>query len=70
MTCSEKICRIASEITGLPAEDFSTSSPSIDLLDLTEIILDVEQEFDLIFEDDEFIKDVNDLIYQVEALTV
>ena len=41
----------------------------IDSLDLTEIILEVEDEFDLIVEDEESIHTLNDLISRVDALT-
>ena len=40
----------------------------VDSLDLTEIILEVEEEFDLIVEDEESIHTIADLIDRVDAL--
>ncbi len=71
MSNYEKICGIVSDVTGLPAEtiaeDPSSCQNRIDSLDLTEIILEVEEEFDLIVEDEEHIFSIGDLIAQVEA---
>ena len=55
---------IARAITG-----YDSCDRRIDSLDLTEIILEVEDEFDLIVEDEESIHTLNDLISCVDALT-
>ena len=65
MSNGERIMDIARAITG---EGFCDRR--IDSLDLTEIILEVEDEFDLIVEDEESIHTLNDLISCVDALTV
>ncbi len=64
MSNGERIMDIARAITG---ED--SCDRRIDSLDLTEIILEVEDEFDLIVEDEESIHTLNDLISCVDALT-
>ena len=64
MSNGERIMDIARTITG---ED--SCDRRIDSLDLTEIILEVEDEFDLIVEDEESIHTLNDLISCVDALT-
>lgn len=71
MTSMEKICGIVSEVTGIAADaiaqDPATCQGKLDSLDLTEIILEVEEEFDMIVEDDEHITSVAELIHCVEA---
>lgn len=71
MTSMEKICGIVSEVTGIAADtiaqDPATCQEKLDSLDLTEIILEVEEEFDMIVEDDEHITSVAELIRCVEA---
>ena len=74
MTSMEKICGIVSEVTGIAADtipqiaqDPATCQGKLDSLDLTEIILEVEEEFDMIVEDDEHITSVAELIRCVEA---
>lgn len=64
MSNGERIMDIARAITGEGPCD-----RRIDSLDLTEIILEVEDEFDLIVEDEESIHTLNDLISRVDALT-
>lgn len=64
MSNGERIMDIARAIAG---ED--SCDRRIDSLDLTEIILEVEDEFDLIVEDEESIHTLNDLISCVDALT-
>lgn len=70
MTSMEKICGIVSEVTGIAADaiaqDPATCQGKLDSLDLTEIILEVEEEFDMIVEDDEHITSVAELIRCVE----
>ncbi len=67
----ERICGIVSEVTGIAADAIAENpgacQGAIDSLDLTEIILEVEEEFDLIVEDEEHITSVAELIRQVEA---
>lgn len=71
MSDYEKICGIVSAITGVPAEaiakDPASCEARIDSLDLTEIILEVEEEFDLIVEDEEEIRTIRDILQRVEA---
>ena len=64
MSNGERIMDVARAITGEGSCD-----RRIDSLDLTEIILEVEDEFDLIVEDEESIHTLNDLISRVDALT-
>lgn len=71
MTNMERICGIVSEVTGIAADtiagDPAVCQSEIDTLDLTEIILEVEEQFDMIVEDDEHITSVAELIRCVEA---
>lgn len=71
MTNTEKICGIVSEVTGISADtianDPAACQNKIDSLDLTEIILELEEQFDMILEDDESITSVAELIRHVEA---
>ncbi|MBQ7113470.1 MAG: acyl carrier protein [Clostridia bacterium] len=71
MTKLEKICGIVSEVTGIAADSIAEDPAScqgiVDSLDLTEIILEVEEAFDMIVEDDEHITSVAELIRCVEA---
>ena len=71
MSDYEKICGIVSGIIGVPAETIARDPKSvesnIDSLDLTEIILEVEEEFDLIVEDEEQIRTIDDILHRVEA---
>ncbi len=72
MSDFERICGIVSEVTGVCADDIvknpSSCEEKIDSLDMTEIILEVEEEFDLIVDDEEHIRTINDLFERVEAL--
>lgn len=63
MSVSKKICDIARQIAGDCAENTVVES-----LDLTEIILEVEEEFDLIVEDEENIHTIGELITLVDAM--
>ena len=67
----ERICGIVSEVTGIAVDtiagDPAACQSEIDTLDLTEIILEVEEQFDMIVEDDEHITSVAELIRCVEA---
>ena len=71
MTNMERICGIVSEVTGIAADtiagDPAACQSEIDTLDLTEIILEVEEQFDMIVEDDEHITSVAELIRCVEV---
>lgn len=71
MSDFERICGIVSEVTGVCADDIaknpSSCESAIDSLDMTEIILEVEEEFDLIVDDEEHIRTINDLFERVEA---
>lgn len=64
MSNGERIMDIARAIAGE-----SCCDKCIDSLDLTEIILEVEDQFDLIVEDENSIHTINDLINCVDALT-
>ena len=71
MSDYEKICGIISSITGMPAEaiqrDPASLAERIDSLDMTEIILEVEEEFYLIVEDEDQIRTIDDILHRVEA---
>lgn len=71
MSDFERICGIVSEVIGVCADDIAKNPSSceekIDSLDMTEIILEVEEEFDLIVDDEEHIRTINDLFERVEA---
>lgn len=71
MTKLEKICGIVSDVTGIEADmiakDPASCQGAIDSLDLTEIILEVEEAFDMIVEDEEHITNIAELIRCVEA---
>jgi len=71
MSDYEKICGIVSDVIGVPAETIAKDPRSvesnIDSLDLTEIILEVEEAFDLIVEDEEHIRSIYDILQRVEA---
>ncbi|MBE5785641.1 MAG: acyl carrier protein [Clostridiales bacterium] len=71
MTKLEKICGIVSDVTGIAADaiaqDPASCQGAIDSLDLTEIIFEVEEAFDMIVEDEEHITNVAELIRCVEA---
>ena len=71
MTNMERICGIVSEVTGIAADtiagDPAACQSEIDTLDLTAIILEFEEQFDMIVEDDEHITSVAELIRCVEA---
>lgn len=71
MSTEAKICGIASEVTGVPAERIAANPASlngrIDSLDLTEIILEVEEQFDVIIDHEEDINGIDDLIAFVNA---
>ena len=71
MSNSERILGIARRIAGMPPEaeaDPHMVDKQVDSLDLTEIILEIEEEFDLIVEDEESIHTIDDLIDRVDAL--
>ena len=71
MSNTEKLCDIVSEVTGVPAAAIASDPTSlngrIDSLDMTEIILEVEEAFDLIVENEEAIHGINDLFKIVNA---
>lgn len=71
MSDYEKICGIVSEVIGVPAEAVASDPQSFEArigsLDLTEIILEIEEEFDLIVEDEENIRTISDILQRVEA---
>ena len=67
----ERIRSIVHDITGIPTELITADTPTeklnVDSLDMTEIIMAVEDEFDIVIENDESIHTVRDLINCVEA---
>lgn len=71
MSDYEKICGIVGNIIGVPAETIAKDpkrfESSIGSLDLTEIILEVEEEFDLIVENEDQIRSIHDILQRVEA---
>lgn len=71
MTKLEQICGIVSDVTGIAADtiaqDPTSCQGAIDSLDLTEIILEVEEAFDMIVEDEEHITNIAELIRCVET---
>lgn len=71
MSDYEKICGIVSKVIGVPAESVAEDPKSFETricsLDLTEIILEVEEAFDLIVMDEERIRSIDDILRSVEA---
>lgn len=57
------------EMTGVPEEQITPESTAdqlhLDSLDMTELVLSVEEEFDVLIEDDTSISTVGDLLQQV-----
>ncbi|MEG1547930.1 MAG: acyl carrier protein [Clostridia bacterium] len=67
----DRIRDIVHEITGIPSELITAESTAAQLradsLDMTEIIMMVEDEFDILIENEDSIRSVNDLVNCVEA---
>lgn len=65
----KRICELVHEITGVPEEIVTPSSTAdqlnLDSLDITELILSVEDEFGILVEDDSSIQCVNDLLLRL-----
>ena len=57
------------DMTGVPEEQITPESTAdqlhLDSLDMTELVLSVEEEFDVLIEDDTSISTVGDLLQQV-----
>ncbi len=71
MSDYEKVCGIVGRVIGVPAENVERDPESFETricsLDLTEIILEVEEAFDLIVMDEERIRSIGDILNRVEA---
>lgn len=65
----QRVREIIHEVTGLPEDIVTPSSTAanleLDSLDITEIILSVEDEFGILVEDDSSIQCVNDLLLRL-----
>jgi acyl carrier protein len=66
----EKICEIIAEKMDIDASDISMDSTfeslKIDSLDMVEIVMDIEEEFDISIEEAENLKTVADLVNFIE----
>lgn len=63
MQVFERICDIIHEVADVPAADITQDSAlNVDKLDLAEIILNVEEEFDILVEDEDSITTIGDLV--------
>ncbi len=66
----EKICEIIAEKMDIEASDISMDSSfeslKIDSLDMVEIVMDIEEEFDISIEEAENLKTVADLVNFIE----
>ncbi|MBQ4610616.1 MAG: acyl carrier protein [Clostridia bacterium] len=66
----ERICEIMNEVAGVPKEQVTPESTvdqlHLDSLDVTELILSIEDEFGILVEDDSEIRSVNDLLVRLD----
>ena len=64
-----RLLEMVHEMTGVPEEQITPESTAdqlhLDSLDMTELVLSVEEEFDVLIEDDTSISTVGDLLQQV-----
>ena len=71
MSNFEKICSIVHEVTGFSSEAIANDpcicDTVIDSLDITEIIHNVEEEFDLIVENEESLHTLNDILHSIRS---
>ena len=71
MQTFNRIREIIREVAGLSEQEIRSESHldhlHIDSLDMAEIIMDVEEEFDVLVEDEAEIRTVNDLVMLVNA---
>ena len=67
----ERIRAIVHDVTGIPDELITAESTptqlKMDSLDLTEVIMEIEEEFDILVENEENIHSVGDLVECVES---
>ena len=67
----ERMRSIVHDVTGIPNEliqaDSTADELKLDSLDMTELILAVEEEFDILVEDEENIRTIADLMGRVET---
>ncbi len=68
----ERICEIMNEVAGVAREQVTPESTvdqlNLDSLDVTELILSIEDEFGILVEDDSEIKCVNDLLVRLDKI--
>ena len=68
----ERICEIMNEVAGVAREQVTPESTvdqlNQDSLDVTELILSIEDEFGILVEDDSEIKCVNDLLVRLDKI--
>ena len=66
----ERICELMNEIAGVPREKVAPESTvdqlNLDSLDVTELILSIEDEFGILVEDDSAIRSVGDLLQRLD----
>ncbi len=68
----ERICEIMNEVAGVAREQVTPESTvdqlNLDSLDVTELILSIEDEFGILVEDDSEIRCVNDLLVRLDKI--
>ena len=68
----ERICEIMNEVAGVPREMVTPESTvdqlNLDSLDVTELILSIEDEFGILVEDESQIRCVNDLLAKLDKI--
>ena len=68
----ERICEIMNEVAGVAREQVTPESTvdqlNLDSLDVTELILSIEDEFGILVEDESQIRSVNDLLAKLDKI--
>jgi len=68
----ERICEIMNEVAGEAREQVTPESTvdqlNLDSLDVTELILSIEDEFGILVEDESQIRSVNDLLAKLDKI--
>lgn len=67
----EKVAELITELNGEEVESITVDLPltelSLDSLDIAELILNIEEEYDITIEDRENLKTVGDVVAYIEA---
>ncbi len=65
-----RVRQLVHDVSGVPEEQITLDSTAdqlhLDSLDLAELVMNVEEEFDVLIEDDAAIHSVNDLLHCLE----